>query len=201
MAIYEQPKRIEQMDRVERIVSNKSSQEELTEHDLIDVEIVAQIETKLDEYRYNAEEMTRREIRAEAHQSARLAVHLAILGDEKPHSACHAHAIISGAHKRAAPMRALLAYHKVRIDDVFNGCWLPENTKAKRVMPKRLKNAVPHSRIHRYNYYFWLRRLINTRKTKTPDDIKYTLKTIGHQLQTGTQADYVMLKKGEGLPK
>ena len=165
------------------------------------MDIVAQIETKLDEYRNKAQDMSRQELRIEEHQSARLAYHLALIGDEKPHNACHAHAIVSGAHKRAASMRALLAYHKVRIDDAFNGCWLPENTKAKPYMPERLRNAVPHSRIHRFNYYFWLRQILNPQKAKTPDDVKYTLKTVGHQLQAGTHPDYVMQKKGEGLPK
>ena len=201
MSIFEQPKRLDQMDRVERIIFNKSNQEEIVEADLVDVAIVAQIETKLDEYRNQAQEMSRKALRAEEHQSARLAYHLALAGDEKPSNACHAHAIVSGAHKRAAPLRALMAFHKVRIDDVYNGCWLPQNTKAKTSMPERLKNAVPHSRIHRFNYYFWLRQILNTQKTRTPDDVKYTLKTVGHQLQAGTQPDYVMLKKGEGLPE
>ena len=66
-------------------------------------------------------------------------------------------------------------------------------------MPNRLKNAIPHSRIHRYNYYFWLGTLINLNKTPAPDDLKYTLKTIGLQVQAGAQPDYVMLKKGEGI--
>jgi len=201
MAIYDHPKRIDEMDRVERKIFNKSTQDKLTEFDLVDLDIVAQIETKLDEYRYSAVGMSKREIRIEAHQSKRLGEHLAILGDEKPHPACHAHAIVSGAHKRAARLRGILAFHKIRIDDPFNGCWLPENTNAKSLMPPRLKKAVPHSRIHRFNYYFWLRQEINTKKTKSPDDVKYALKTIGHQLQASTQPPYVMIKKGEGIPR
>ena len=66
-------------------------------------------------------------------------------------------------------------------------------------MPTRLKNAVPHSRIHRYNYYFWLGTQISLTKTPTPDDLKYTLRTIGLQLQAGAQPPFVMLKKGEGI--
>ena len=66
-------------------------------------------------------------------------------------------------------------------------------------MPQRLRNAVPHSRIHRFNYYFWLGSLINLTKTPTADDLKYTLKTVGWQVQAGAQPDYVMLKKGEGI--
>ncbi len=199
MGYYRAPKKLGDMDRVERAENNAASKAVLTEHDLVGVAIVAQIETKLDEYRYGAEEMKRKTLVKEEHDSAQLGNHLAIDGDPKPHKKCHAHAIVSGAHKQAAPLRTVLAHFKLRIDDSYNGCWLPENTKAKAVMPRRLKRAVPHSRIHRFNYYFWLKSLINMTSISEQDHLKYTLKTIGQQLQAGTQAGYVMLKKGEGL--
>ncbi|WP_281649135.1 AHH domain-containing protein [Parendozoicomonas sp. Alg238-R29] len=168
--------------------------------DLMAVHVASQVEAGLDTYRAEAGNMRRRELRAEKHQSSRLAIHLAECGDEKPHPKCHAHAIVSGAHREAATMRAILAREKVRIDDAHNGCWLPENTAAIVEMPRRLRTAVPHSRIHRYNYYFWLGRLINLEKTQDSDDLRYTLKTVGLQLQAGAQPSYVMMKKGEGLP-
>jgi len=199
MGYYQTPKKLGHMDRVERAEHNAASKETLTQHDLVGVTIVAQVETKLDEYRLGAEGMKRKELAAEQHQSSRLATHMAIAGDPKPHACCHAHAIVSGGHKEAAPMRTILAHHKLRIDDSYNGCWLPENTKAKQVMPERLRHAVPHSRIHRFNYYFWLGRLINMSITPTQDDLKYTLKTIGYELQAGVQPFYVMKKKGEGI--
>ncbi|WP_425487764.1 AHH domain-containing protein [Microbulbifer rhizosphaerae] len=60
--------------------------------------------------------------------------------------------MVSGAHKGAATQRAIMAAIGMRIDDAHNGCWLPKNTAAISQMPRRLREAVPHSRIHRYDY-------------------------------------------------
>ncbi|MDN3639321.1 AHH domain-containing protein [Simiduia curdlanivorans] len=200
MPVPANPKRFHEMDRVEQKIHSVSQKTQLTQNDLTAVAALAQIETVLDKYRYSADEMTRKERRDEEHQSKRLSEFLESSGDHKPHPLCHAHAIVSGAHKGAATARAILAFFKLRIDDPYNGCWLPENTAALSKMPRPLKHAVPHSRIHRYNYYFWLASLINMNKIKATDDLKYTLKTIGLQLQAGAQPDYVMLKKGQGIP-
>ena len=199
MAIPQRQKLYHEMDRVERSEHAFATKESVTQMDLVDVAIAAQVELGIDQYRMDAKTMKQKELRDEEHQSARLAKHLAEHGDPRPNDKCHAHAIVSGFHRNAAPMRAILARHKVRIDDTFNGCWLPENTAALAYMPQRLRNAVPHSRIHRFNYYFWLGSLINLTKTPTADDLKYTLKTVGWQVQAGAQPDYVMLKKGEGI--
>ncbi|WP_051786173.1 AHH domain-containing protein [Endozoicomonas numazuensis] len=201
MAVPVNEKRYYQKDRVEHSIDRFASTKNPTPADLIAVSVTAQVELGIDRYRIGADEMTRKELRNEQHESSRLAGHLEDTGDSKPHPKCHAHAIVSGAHKDAAPMRAVLAHLKMRIDDSYNGCWLPENTSALTYMPKRLKQAVPHSRIHRFNYYFWLGTLINTSKTKSQDDLKYTLKTIELRLQAGSQPTYVMLRKGEGLPE
>ena len=200
MPMPEQNKPYYQQDPLERAESTFANKENVNHNDLMQVVVVAQVESGLDRYRAEAGDMTAKHLRDEAHQSQRLAKHLEEKGDYKPHTQCHAHAIVSGAHRNAAPMRAIMARQKVRIDDSHNGCWLPENTAALTKMPRRLRSAVPHSRIHRYNYYFWLNSLINFSKTHTSDDLRYTLQTIGLQLQAGTQPSYVMNKKGEGLP-
>ena len=88
----------------------------------------------------------------------------------------------------------------MRIDEPENGCWLPKNTAAKMQMPRRLSNAVPHSRIHRYNYYFWLNQLINPSTTDTKEKLRSALKMIAARLQNGKQPTYVMNKKEVGLP-
>ena len=199
MAIPQRTKRFHEMDRVERSEEAFANKASVTYMDLVSVAITAQVEMGIDRYRMEAEALKQKELRSEEHQSARLAKHLEECGDPRPNDKCHAHAIVSGHHRNAAPMRAILARHKIRIDDAYNGCWLPENTAALAHMPDRLKNAIPHSRIHRYNYYFWLGTMINLNKTPAPDDLKYTLKTIGLQVQAGAQPDYVMLKKGEGI--
>lgn len=199
MPIPERQKPFHELDRVERAEQAFATRSSVSTQDLISVAITAQVESILDTYRMNAEEMSRKELREEEHQSARLASHLKAVGDPRPNNQCHAHAIVSGYHRNAAPMRAILARLKLRIDDPYNGCWLPENTAALAHMPSRLRNAVPHSRIHRFNYYFWLNSIINLTQTPTSDDLKYTLKTVGLQLQAGAQPEYVMMKKGEGL--
>src|SRR5690606_27218725 len=112
---------------------------------------------------------------------------------------CHAHAIVAGKHLNSAIIRALMARLMIRIDDPDNGCWLPENTAAKAHMPVRLRNAVPHSRIHRFNYYFWLNTLIDPAIISTEADLRRTLTMIATRLQAGSQPNYVMNKKGEGL--
>lgn len=199
MPLPERTKPFYAQDRVERAEEFFANKETVSQLDLNQVMIVSQVEAGLDKYRLDVEGMKQKELRDEEHQSKRLADHLEQAGDPRPHDRCHAHAIVSGAHRTAAPLRAILARQKVRIDDTYNGCWLPANTAALAVMPSRLSNAVPHSRIHRYNYYFWLGTHINLTRTPTTDDLKYTLKTIGLQLQAGAQPDYVLCKKGEGI--
>jgi len=95
-----------------------------------------------------------------------------------------------------ASLVVVLAWLKLRIDDPDNGCWLPENTAA---TPYPLfKNAVPHSRIHRYNYYKWLQSIITLQNMKTQDRLRTALRLIGRQLQERTFPPDVMLPKGKG---
>ncbi|MDN3638770.1 AHH domain-containing protein [Simiduia curdlanivorans] len=187
-------------DPVSRKIDWFASLDKPTLSDLRAVETIAQIECGLDTYRCSVEKMSQIELEAEAHQSKRLAEFMEITSDPRPHPKCHAHAIVSGHHKLAVTQRAVLAWLKVRIDDPVNGCWLPRNTAAKSEMPSSLKNAVPHSRIHRYNYYFWLDRVISFELTTTPDSLMKALKMIELRLQAGKPPSYVMNKKGVGLP-
>lgn len=143
--------------------------------------------------------MTIQELETEKHYSSRLAKFLTCTGKPRPHELCEAHAIISGRHANAAKLRAVIAWHKLRIDDPDNGCWLPKNTAALQSMPKSLKRAIPHSRIHRFNYYFWLNQRINLRSTPSRLKISQELKLISKLLQTSTAPEFVMLKKGQGL--
>lgn len=145
--------------------------------------------------------MSEKEKRDEAHQSARMAEHLMAVCDPRPHELCHAHAIVSGSHKGAATQRAIMAAVGMRIDDADNGCWLPRNTAAIAQMPKRLREAVPHSRIHRYNYYFWLDTLIDYDLIEDMESLTRALNMIEMRLQAGKQPEYVMNKKGVGLPQ
>ncbi len=119
--------------------------------------------------------------------------------DPRPHKLCDCHAMVSGVHTEAAKARAVLAWYERRIDDCINGCWLPRNTDAKKHMPTWLIGAVPHSRIHRFNYYFWLNSIINADVIESEKQLIEKLAMIEFKLQTSTFPRYVMLPKGKGL--
>lgn len=189
----ERPKRFDEKDRVDQTIDEFAALEEASQGDLNKVAVAAQIQTKLDDYRAKAAGMTTDEFRNEAHQSARLGEFIG----PRPHPRCHAHAIVSGGHPRAAQTRAMLARLKMRIDDPHNGCWLPENTAAKREMPAALKDAVPHSRIHRNGYYFWLDTVINLMSTTNTEQLVAALGNVKTRLQASTMPDYVMLRADE----
>jgi hypothetical protein len=200
MALPRTPTKYSDKDRVERSIDAYAAKEKPTIGDLNTVKVIAQVEIGLDKYRAAAMNMTIDELEDERHQSKVLSDFMAATGNPRPHRLCHAHAIVSGAHKYAAELRATMAWLRLRIDDPDNGCWLPQNTAAKAHMPRHLRNAVPHSRIHRYNYYFWLNRQINPVVTDTQRKMRDALRLIETRLQAGTQPVYVMKKKGERLP-
>jgi len=187
------PKRFHEKDLVDRSIDEFVGQENATQGDLNKVAVSAQIQTKLDEYRAKAAGMTPEEFRNEVHQSSRLGGFLGA----RPHPRCHAHAMVSGGHPRAAQTRAMLARLNMRIDDPHNGCWLPENTAAKQVMPPTLKKAVPHSRIHRNGYYFWLDTVINLMSTTNTEQLVAALGNVKTRLQASTMPAYVMLRADE----
>lgn len=185
-----------QQDLLDRAIAEFSNGDgEVSQQDLNRVAVAAQVQSGIDRYRAQAEGMSLDSLRGEAHDSSRLARHLEESGKRRP-AKCHAHAIVAGKHEHAAVLRALMARLKIRIDDTDNGCWLPENTAA--TPHPAFPKAIPHSRIHRYNYFFWIRsRLESMRK---PDLFRLDLKLIGQRLQERTCPEYVMMKKGVGLP-
>jgi len=198
MAELEPTLKYHEKNNLDRIIDQISSQEkDPSFSDLHRVVVASQVQAGIDKYlsAETAKSMTTQELRDEEHNSARLGLHLESIGKTRP-SKCHAHAIVAGKHHNASIIRALMARLKIRIDDPDNGCWLPENTAA--TPHPNFPAAVPHSRIHRYNYYFWLRhRLGSIRKN---DMFRVDLQLIAQHLQERTMPDYVMLKKGEGLP-
>jgi hypothetical protein len=167
---------------------------ELTHEALNQVYITAQVEEGVALYRMAADNMKLMEVRTESHDSKKLAEKMESMGDPRPHDLCHAHAIVSGAHAKAATLRLILAKYKRRIDDPLNGCWLPKNTKAKSYMPERLKNAMPHSRVHRYQYYLWLNSIFRPSNIKNQQKLDQLLVEVSFKLQTGSFPPEVMLK-------
>jgi hypothetical protein len=118
------------------------------------VKTVASLQNQLNAYRKGSAEMSQDELEDEGHESARLGDHMRAVGMARPSPFWDAHAIISGNHAESWALRVVLAECEMRIDDPHNGCWLPKGSKYAGRKP--YEKAVPHSRIHRYNYYFWL---------------------------------------------
>lgn len=167
----------------------------LSEINLNRVSIVAQVQDRLEAYRNKSNRMSESELRAEEHSSAKLGQHLEWDGKTRP-SRCHAHALVAGRHKYAAQLRIIMAVLKIRIDDPDNGCWLPENTAA--TPHPAFPSAPPHSRIHRYNYFFWLFSRLS--RVRNEPNFRTSLQIIGKLLQNGEIPDYVMLPKLVGVP-
>ncbi|SMF26973.1 A nuclease family of the HNH/ENDO VII superfamily with conserved AHH [Alteromonadaceae bacterium Bs31] len=164
------------------------------------VKSVSTVQCRLLEYEAAGQCMDFNQLLEEQHKSGLLAQHMQAMGEPRPHKECHCHAIISGAHPKAAAQRAIMAWVKMRVDFPANGSWLPRNTAAKKVMPSNLKRAVPHSRIHRNNYYDWLDTLINTNTITSADDgkaLKDILRTIRTKLETSTFPSSVMKPAGQ----
>lgn len=178
MAIPEPPSAFYQKDALDLSIDNFAQLDNPTEADLARV---ASVQAGIDRYRAAAANMSLDELEAEKHDSNRLANHLmAATGTYRRPARCHAHAIVSGGHKEAARLRAVLAWLKLRIDDPDNGCWLPENAAA--TPHPMFRNAIPHSRIHRYNYYKWLQTIITIQNMRTQDRLRTALRLIGKQL-------------------
>ena len=179
-----------QKDMIDHAIDRFVLLEKPTMGDLNTVITSASLQFKIDTYRAQAENMDYDSFMNEKHQSKRLGEFLGV----RPHPKCHAHAIIAGNHPRAAATRAIIAWFEMRIDDPHNGCWLPENTAAKPHMPQWLRQAVPHSRIHRNGYYFWLDQTISLSHIKNIDELKRSLRQVKTKLQNSTFPSYVMLK-------
>jgi hypothetical protein len=173
---------------VDLAIDDFAKLEKPTAADLNRVKTLASVQCGIDKFRIDALTKSNKRLQKEAHDSGRMAEMMEASGDRRPALAeyCHCHAIVSGSHAEAAVVRAVLAWCKMRIDDPRNGCWLPSNTAARARMPSWLKNAIPHSRIHRKTYYNWLQDVINFSTIKELDDLIGTLKMLRMRLQSGT---------------
>lgn len=196
MPLPEKQKRYHEKTLLELTIDQTSATGERPTHsDLNRAIAAAQVQAGLDRYRAAAKLMSDEELEAEKHDSARLSRHLEAAGQRRPQDV-HAHAIVAGTHANAAVLRVLMAYLRIRIDDPDNGCYLPKSTAA--TPHPWFPKAVPHSRIHRYNYFFWVRFRLEGITEEAP--FRKGLQLIAQHLQEGTFPNYVMSKKGEGLP-
>ncbi|GMR16780.1 MAG: hypothetical protein BMS9Abin31_1160 [Gammaproteobacteria bacterium] len=197
MSIPGTPKPYYLKDPLENAIDEFTKKETPSSADLNRVTTIASVQAGVDKYRAAAQHMTLDQLEDEKHDCCRLGCFLeAATGKPRPPK-CHAHAIVSGGHSEAAKLRAVLAWHKLRIDDPDNGCWLPENTAA--TPHPYFPKAVPHSRIHRFNYYQWLRGTIKLETIPDQKKLRWALNFITKQLHDHTFPAYVMLPKGKGL--
>jgi hypothetical protein len=180
----ESPKPFYMKDMVDREIDRFAVQENPTQGDLNRVDVAAQVQYGLDRYRAQALNMTFDDFITEKHRSGRLAKMMARAGEARPSNRCDAHAIVSGGHRFSAVSRAVMAWCGMRIDDPYNGCWLPRCEEDKPHMPPHLRKAVTHNRIHREAYYDWLRMLINRTSIKSIDDLIRVLGMVKMRLQS-----------------
>ncbi len=196
MPIPEKQTQYYEKNLLDRVIDNVASEDNpLTASNLNKVGVAAQIQMGIDRYRMAAKGMTEEQLMDEGHNSALLGFHLEQAWGTRP-PRCHAHALIAGKHTYAAELRLQMAIFKIRIDDVDNGCWLPENTAA--TPHPAFPSAPPHSRIHRYNYFFWLFSRLGS--LEEVGLFRVNLRVVGNMLQQGKLPSYVMLPKGIGLP-
>ena len=189
MPIPTETLKVYEMTRIDLAIITFAKIENPSVNDINTVKCLASVEEGIDVYRAGATELSQADLKSEEHNSALLAKYMASAGDPRPTSSdychCHCHAMISGAHKRAAAQRAVMAWCMMRIDDPRNGCWLPRNTDSRKRMPDWLRNAIPHSRIHRKSYYFWLDQVININTIKNSEDLVNALRMVRTRLQRG----------------
>ncbi|AFU98419.2 AHH domain-containing protein [Simiduia agarivorans] len=101
-------------------------------------------------YVEEGQRMTQCELMQEKHSSGRIGGHMETSGYDKPADHFHAHAIVSGGHKRAYAAREILAQFNIRIDEPANGLWLPNYKKNLHLSPIF---DCAHGNIHNKIYY------------------------------------------------
>lgn len=170
---------------IDLVIEEFAEIEKPTVSDMNKVIVQAYISDQLDQYRLDAIKLSEKTLREEGHSSKQLADLMAISDDSRPHVDCECHAMISGKHRLATPMRAIMAWCKMRIDDPRNGCWLPRHYDVVNNMPKWLRDAVPHQGLHNPRYYDWLDQKINIDLINGLSDLIDALKMVRLLLQTG----------------
>lgn len=182
--------------RVDWLIADFVKKDKPTFADFMYVKKMGSFFDTLDKYRISASNMSMEDLQTEKHKSSRLARHMTRAGDPRPSPRCDCHALISGAHGDAVLLRAMLAWFLLRIDDPFNGCWLPRDWQDRAYMPNYLRMAVPHCRIHHGEYYRWLYSRIQISRVKTADQLINELRMIRVMLQAGNVPESVMPKTG-----
>ena len=183
--------KVHEKNQLDLAIDRFAQLDTFTVSDLNQVGVIAQVQQgvdaqKLARFRRKGLRMDNNKLLNERHYSSRMRLQLTRAGYPCPSDKCDAHAIVSGNHKDAAIMRAVLAWFKVRIDDHHNGCWLPRDREDRPHMPKYLRNAVPHRNIHTNNYYRWIAEIINYTNIDSLEKLVEDLRMIRFRLQSGS---------------
>lgn len=181
---------------LDREIDHFASLDIPTFSDLNRIGTAAQVQCGIDEqrlarFRCKGLKMDEDALKNERHCSNRMARQLTCAGFNRPSQRCDAHAIVSGNHKFAAQMRAVLAWCKLRVDDHHNGCWLPRSREDRPHMPSSLQKAVPHKNIHTHAYYEWLEGYINPISITSLNELVEALRRIRFRLQSGSIPQHI----------
>ncbi len=185
------------LNKVDFEINRFARLDKFTQADLNRVRCVAQVqqrieESKLARFRKKGLTMSQEKLENERHYSSRMKLQLERAGYAKPHPRCELHAIISGGHALAEEARAVMAWCKMRIDDHYNGCWLPARFSDRPYMPQWLKRAAPHRNIHTHRYYSWLSDNINYVEINEVEDLVRKLRYMRFRLQSGSIPDDIL---------
>ncbi len=172
---------------------NEAEKDRYILHEISHIKAITKLQIQLNQYADQAKSMTTEALMAETANSETLGKNMRASGKPKPDFCWDAHHIISGGHPEAAALRAIIALLKLRIDDPGNGVWLPSRTEHTGRDP--YPRAVPHSRIHRQNYYDWLNE--NLLHIRTEFALRRALDIIEKKLLTADFPRKVMLVKGD----
>ena len=109
MAIPLPTLKVYEKNHVDLAIEEFARLESPTVSDLNRVWVLADVQCKVDHYRLGALKLSDKQLQEEQHQSARMASLMAAVCDPRPSEHCHCHAIVSGRHREAAAVRAIMA--------------------------------------------------------------------------------------------
>jgi A nuclease family of the HNH/ENDO VII superfamily with conserved AHH len=135
----------------------------------------------LNAYIDKGQKMDFKNLMEEDHKSERLGKFLETQGYSRPDENFEAHALVSGGHSRAKVAREILAQFKIRIDEPFNGLWLPNYKKNMNLYPEYSRS---HSSIHRKVYYLNITACLE--QAMSPMHARGILRKVAQGLVTGS---------------
>lgn len=177
------PKTLQEKER--RFIQNETAK----------LEILGQLQVRLDEYRARHSHTKPKEKAIEALKSGnseQLGLHLRAVGQFRLGHKWQAHHLVCSRHASHAAARfKLFAY--VGINDPVNGCWLPQKHKDARgtVLP----NAVGHAFLHTNRYARWVSDELRPARDRA--DLTRRLNAVRLKLQHSQHLPDILTPKGK----